>query len=38
MTKTADELLRWTLAQLPILKARLAVTHAAIDQARRRLA
>jgi hypothetical protein len=34
MPQTSDELLKWTVAELPALKCRLAKTYAAIEQAR----
>jgi hypothetical protein len=34
MPQTNDDLVKWTIAELPVLKCRLAKTHAAIDRAR----
>jgi hypothetical protein len=34
MAQTTDQLLQWITAELPVLKCRLARTHAAIEHAR----
>lgn len=38
MTQTPDQLLLWLATELPLLRARLARTHAAIEAAQRKLA
>jgi hypothetical protein len=37
MAQTSEQLLHWVTAELPVLRARLAHTRAAIRDARRRL-